>query len=90
MNSPIAKGLVITVALGILSNLSAFAVLFAELFGGVFRDKEMPIVIGIKAGVASLICFLLFVGQLGLEWVNLWDFQTPQRVKTSREASVEP
>ena len=30
------------------------------------------------------------LGQLGLEWVNLWDFQTPQRVKTSREASVEP
>jgi hypothetical protein len=61
MISAIPKGLVITAALGILSNLSGLAVLFVELFGGVFRDKEMPMVIGINAGVASLICFVAFV-----------------------------
>jgi len=61
MSGAISKGMGITAACGIISVLLGLAVLFAELFGTVFRDKEMPMVISINAGIASLVFFLAFV-----------------------------
>ncbi|HZM02082.1 MAG TPA: hypothetical protein VFC44_03575 [Candidatus Saccharimonadales bacterium] len=61
MSGALSKGMVITAACGIIAVLLGVAVLFAELFGTVFRDKEMPMVICINAGVASLAFFLAFV-----------------------------
>ena len=61
MSGAISKGMVITAACGIISVLFGLAVLFAELFGTVFRDKEMPMVIAINAGLASLGFFLAFL-----------------------------
>ena len=56
-----SKRIVMPAASGILSILLGLAVLFAELFGTVFRDKEMPMVIAINAGLASLGFFLAFL-----------------------------
>jgi uncharacterized membrane protein (GlpM family) len=61
MNRPILKSTVITAVCGILSILLGFAVLFAELCGTVFSDKEMPMVVAINAGLMSLVCFLSFL-----------------------------
>ncbi len=61
MSGALSKGMVITAACGVIAVLLGLAVLFAELFGTVFRDKEMPMVICINAGVASLVFFLAFV-----------------------------
>jgi hypothetical protein len=61
MSNTITKGMVITGTCGIISVLLGLAVLFAELFGTMFQDKEMPMVITINAGVASLGFFLAFL-----------------------------
>lgn len=47
--------------IGVCSLLSALLVLFAEVFSEVFRDKELPMSIGIYVGCASLLAFVVFL-----------------------------
>jgi cell shape-determining protein MreD len=50
--------------IGVCSLLTALVVLVAEVFSGTFRDKELPMSIGIFVGCTSLLAFAVFLAAL--------------------------